>query len=194
MAENKVTLRQRFQAMPWWAVLIAGLAAILLSTLLIISPKTTVTAVMRIMGWLGLILGAVVVISIPFNRKLWGWKLFGGALAVIIGLVLRAHPLGSAYLLSALVVWCMGIGAILAGAALIIQGIAYAGWGRTIVGILSFAFGGVLIFTAVVGSLAVPALFGIAGVLGGVFVMGDAFRIRARAQAAQSGSLPGATG
>jgi len=184
MAGRKLTLRQRFQALPWWAVLLAGVAAILLGILLIIAPKNTVTTVMRIAGWLGIVVGAIVVISIPFNRRLWGWKLFGGTLAVIVGLALQAQPEVSAYILSALVVWCLGIGAILAGAALVIQGVAYAGWGHTIVGILSLGVGIVLVFTAVKLAPAVPGMFGIAGVLGGVLVIGNAFRTRARSQRA----------
>jgi uncharacterized membrane protein HdeD (DUF308 family) len=184
MAVRKPTLRQRFQALPWWAVPVAGVAAILLGILLMIAPKNTVTSIMWIAGWLGIVVGAVVVISIPFNRTIWGWKLFAGTLAIIIGLGMRARPLDSAYILSALVVWCLGIGTILTGAALIIQGVAYAGWGRTIPGILSLAFGVVLIFTAVIGALVVPSMFGIAGVVGGILVIVNAFRTRARSQRA----------
>jgi len=193
MAGRKLTLKQRFQALPWWVVLLAGVAAILVGILLIMAPKNTVTTIMWIAGWVAIVVGAVVVISVPFNRTIWGWKLFGGTTAVIIGLAMRAQPLNSAYILSALVVWCLGIGAILAGAALIIQGVAYAGWGHTIAGIFSLTFGIVLIFTAVIGALVVPAMFGIAGVLGGVLVIGNAFRVRRRGRT-QTRTLPDVMG
>ena len=43
----------------------------------------------------------IALISLAFNRVMWGYKLLGGLTAILIGLALVSEPLFGAYLLAA---------------------------------------------------------------------------------------------
>jgi uncharacterized membrane protein HdeD (DUF308 family) len=178
MTVRKMTVNDRIRALPWWAFLLVGLASLALGALLVISPQAAITNIFRIVGLLGILGGAAAIISILFSRRSWGWKLFGGILGLLIGLVLLASPLGTAYLAAAIVVWVVATAAILAGVGLIIWGVANALWEYTVLGILALGLGALLILTIAVGSLVVPWLFGIVAIIGGGAIIWDAFRMR----------------
>jgi uncharacterized membrane protein HdeD (DUF308 family) len=174
-------IRNWLRAVPWWVILLLGIASIVLGLLLVLSPRTTAEGVMRVVGVLAMIAGAVSIIRIPWDRRVWGWKLSGGALAIVLGFAIRTAPLVSAYLVSAIIFWTMGVGVLVAGAIGLIVGIALAQLGYIIVGALGLIFGIALVFTAVIGSVAVPSLIGIVGFLGGMLIIGVAFQRRSQA-------------
>lgn len=181
MSPQTTSLRKRFQTLPWWVVLLVGIASLVVGALLIVSPRTAITDFFRIAGAASAIGGAVTIIRILSDRRAWGWKLFGGIIAIVVGLLLLVLPLGSAYLASAFVVWLVGTMALLGGVGLIVLGVAFARWRYTVGGILAFAFGGLVILTMALSSLVViPLLFGIGAVAVGALAIREAFRMRVR--------------
>jgi uncharacterized membrane protein HdeD (DUF308 family) len=174
-------VQQRIEALPWWAVLLLGIAAALIGCFLLVSPKATATDIFRLLGLFFVVAGAQSMIGLVRDRRNWGWKVFAGVLGIIAGLVFLFEPTASAYLGSAIVVWFLGTAAILVGIALIIQGIAYAGWGHTVLGIVALIFGILVILLAALGALTMPWVFGLLAVVGGIFLVVDAVRMR-RAQ------------
>jgi uncharacterized membrane protein HdeD (DUF308 family) len=183
-------IRNRLRTMPWWAILLLGIASIVLGLLLVLSPKTTAMDVMRVVGVLAMIGGAVSIIRIPWDRRVWGWKLSGGAMAIVLGFAIRTAPLESAYLVSAIIFWTMGVGVLVAGAIGLIVGIGLMEIGYIIVGALALVFGIFLVFTAVIGSVAIPSLIGIVGFLGGMLIIGAAFQRRSQAPYRASNAQP----
>jgi uncharacterized membrane protein HdeD (DUF308 family) len=183
-------IRDRIRTLPWWAVLLLGIASIVLGLLLVLSPRATAEDVMRVVGVLAMIAGVVSIIRIPWDRHVWGWKLSGGLLAITLGFAMRTAPLVSAYLVSAIIFWTMGVGVLVAGAIGLIVGIALVEIGYIIVGALGLIFGIALVFTAVIGSVSVPSLIGIVGFLGGMLIIGAAFQRRSQAPYRAAGPQP----
>ncbi len=183
-------LRNGLRNLPWWVILLLGIAAILVGLALVLSPRNTAIAVMRVVGVVTMLGGAVTIVRIPWDRRVWGWKLSGGALAIIVGWGIFTQPLVSAYLVSAIIFWTAGVGVLVAGAVAVIAGIGLSQVAYVIVGALGLLFGVVLVFTAVVGAVAVPSLIGIVGFLGGLPIIGAAFQRRSQAQMRVSSMQP----
>jgi uncharacterized membrane protein HdeD (DUF308 family) len=182
--EQKV--QKRIETLPWWAVLLLGIAAALIGIFLLVSPKATATQIFQLLGLFFLIAGVLSLFGLLRDRRNWGWKVFAGVLGIIVGLVFLFEPTAAAYLGSAIVVWFLGTAAILVGIALIIQGVAYAGWGHTVLGIVALIFGILVILLAALGALTMPWVFGVLALVGGVLLVVDSIRM-ARGKAIDKG-------
>ena len=183
MDTGKMTSGRAFQGLPWWVVSSAGIASVGLGILLLISPTTALAALVRIVGWVGIVGGGAAILSILFDRAAWGWKLFGGSLSILVGMILASQPQASAYLVSAIVIFMLGTAFLLTGIVLLIMGIAIYAWARAVLGALIAAAGALLIFTVALSALLAPWLFAIAAVAGGALTIVQAVRMRAHGRA-----------
>jgi uncharacterized membrane protein HdeD (DUF308 family) len=180
MKSSQQGVQRKIESLPWWEILVPGVVAVFIGFWLLLSPQAAATDIFRLLGFFFLIGGIASIAGVLRSRAQWGYKVFGGLLAIILGLVLISQPLGSAYLASAAVIWIIGVGAILIGIALIIQGVAYAGWGHTILGIVCLALGGLFILGAAIGALVGPAAFGAVCLVGGTLAIVEGARVRGR--------------
>ena len=159
----------------------AGIIAVIIGVLLIISPKTTATYLFWFLGIACLIGSVVAVGSILFNRASWGWKLLAASIALVLGLALISAPLFSAYLLAAMALWILGAVVIVVGVVLIIMAFSDVGWWYGILGGLAIALGALLILGSVIGPLKAPWVFGLAAIVAGIMAIVAALRSRKRA-------------
>jgi uncharacterized membrane protein HdeD (DUF308 family) len=162
--------------------LLAGILAVVIGVLLILSPETTATYLFWILGIACLVGGAVAVGSILFSRASWGWKLLAAILAIVLGLALISQPLFSAYLVAAMALWVLGAVIVLVGVVPIVIGFSGFGWWYGILGALVIVIGVLLILVSVIGPLIAPWAFGIVAVIAGIGAVVAALRSRGRTQ------------
>jgi uncharacterized membrane protein HdeD (DUF308 family) len=79
---------------PWWLVLLEGIAAIILGLLLLTAPQATLLVLVQLLGIYWLVKGIFQIISIFIDSSRWGWKLFAGILGIVAGIIILGHPLG----------------------------------------------------------------------------------------------------
>jgi len=178
MAEANAITTQQEQVTPWWLVLINGIAALILGILLITNTGATVFILVQFLGIYWLISGIFSIIAIFVDSSSWGWKLFSGILGIIAGILVLNHSLWSALLVPTVLVLIIGIQGIIVGGIGIYQAFKGAGWGAGILGALSIIFGIILVANPILGAAALPWVLGIFGVVGGIFAIIAAFRMR----------------
>jgi uncharacterized membrane protein HdeD (DUF308 family) len=171
------------QQVPWWLVLVQGIAAIIVGVLLLIEPRMTTAVLVQVMGIYFLVAGIVNLVSLFVDRTAWGWKLVLGILGIIAGLMIIQHPLWSTLLVPATLVLVLGIQGLIFGIVGLIQAFQGAGWGAGILGVLSIIFGILLITNPVIAGFALPFVLGIFAVMGGILGLVAAFQMRAAAPA-----------
>jgi uncharacterized membrane protein HdeD (DUF308 family) len=167
-------------AMPWWVMLLQGIAALIIGFLLLTETGATLITLVILLGIYWFVLGIFDLVRIFADPSGWGWKLFSGIIGILAGLVLIRHPLWSAAIGASILVWVVGILGLIMGVVWIIRGIAGAGWGSAIVGVLSILLGLLLLFhtaatiTVLIYTAGVLLVIGgIAGIIGSI-----AFRVR----------------
>ncbi len=169
-------------AYPWWAVLIQGIAAVVIGGLLIAKPASTTLVLVLFLGWWWLISGIFDIISLFWNRSQWGWKLFSGILGILVGGFIIGSPLiGAASLLAAYAL-ILGIGGVVYGIIDIVKAFQGAGWGRGVLGFFSVIFGLIIAGNLVPAAAALPWVFGIFGVAFGIAAIIMSFQLK-KAQA-----------
>jgi uncharacterized membrane protein HdeD (DUF308 family) len=163
---------------PWWAVLIEGIAAIILGVLLLLNPAATTAIMIQFLGIYWFLGGILSIIRIFWDKSLWGWKLFAGLIGIVAGILILQHPLWSTLLVPLTLVWVFGFFGIVIGVVALIQAFSGGGWGIGILGVLSILFGIALMGNTVIGAVALPYVFGILGIVFGIGAIIGAFRLK----------------
>jgi uncharacterized membrane protein HdeD (DUF308 family) len=190
MKSSAMPMSQPSRSVPWWAVLLPGFVAVIIGVLLIVSPTVTATGVFLALGSVCILGGMIALISLAFNRVMWGYKLSGGLVGILIGLALVGQPLLSAYILAAAALWILGVGVLLGGFALVIGGLAYASWTPTArakawliagSGVICLIAGFGIVLGSAMGPLKAPWLYGVVVILAGVGAIAGGLNMRRRA-------------
>ena len=69
---------------PWWLILVEGIAVLILGVLLLVAPGMTTLILVQFVGIYWLIAGIFKIISIFMDSSGWGWKMAGG---IVVGLL-----------------------------------------------------------------------------------------------------------
>lgn len=176
MSEATMTSEERL--VPWWVVLIEGIAAIIIGVLLLANPRITTGVLIQFLGIYWFIVGIIDIVRIFIDSSMWGWKLFSGIIGILAGIAIIQYPLWASLLVPAVLVWVFGFFGIIIGIIGLIQAFQGAGWGAGILGVLSILFGLLLLFNAFVASLTLPFIFGILAIVGGLAALVMAFQSR----------------
>jgi uncharacterized membrane protein HdeD (DUF308 family) len=173
------TVSAEGKMVPWWLVLLQGIAAVIIGLLLLTATAQTVTFLVVFLGFYWLISGIFGIVSIFVDSSQWGWKLFLGILGIVAGIIVLNHPLWAAILVPTTLVIVLGIQGIIIGVIGLIQAFQGAGWGVAVLGVLSIIFGLILLFNPMVaGVLALPIVLGIFGIVGGILAIIAAFQMK----------------
>ena len=62
------------QKVPWWVILIQGIALVILGILFLTAPASTLVSLVFILGIYWLIGGIMDIVGIFLNKTAWGWK------------------------------------------------------------------------------------------------------------------------
>jgi len=172
-------------AFPWWIVLLEGIFAVIVGLLLLTAPGATLLYLVQVFGFYLFIGGILRMVSIFIDSSSWGWKLFGGILGILAGIVVLNHPLWSTIAIPTYLVYLIGVLAIAEGAVCLFMAFTGDGWGIGILGILSILFGIIVLANPLIGVVALPFVLGGFMLVGGIAAVVASFRLR---------SSPGATG
>jgi uncharacterized membrane protein HdeD (DUF308 family) len=163
---------------PWWLVLIEGISLIILGLLMLVSPGMSTLILIQFVGIYWLVAGIFKIVSIFVDSAEWGWKLVGGILGILAGLIVLQHPLWSPLMIGATLIIILGVQGLVFGVIGLVQAFRGAGWGAAILGAVSILFG--LLFLSNVGgfTLALPWTIGLLALVGGVLATIAAFRLK----------------
>lgn len=164
--------------MPWWLVLIEGIALIVLGLLFLAKPGMTTLVLVQFLGIYWLVAGVFRIISIFLDRAMWGWKLFAGILGIIAGLIVVRNPLWSTVILGNTLIVLVGIMSIVIGAISLWRAFKGAGWGEGILGAVSILFGILLLANVWLFTFSLPWTLGLLSIIGGVLAIWAAFQVK----------------
>jgi uncharacterized membrane protein HdeD (DUF308 family) len=165
-------------AYPWWAVLIQGIAALVIGLMLIASPARTTVALVYFIGWYWIVSGIFDLISLFWSRAMWGWKVFSGILGIVAGGYIVAAPLIGAAIVVGTVTLFLGINGMVIGVVDIVKAFQGAGWGKGLLGVFSLIIGAVIAFNFTTFALAMPWVWGVLGIGFGIAAIVMSFRLR----------------
>jgi uncharacterized membrane protein HdeD (DUF308 family) len=171
-------VQQEERNIPWWVVLLQGIAAVILGLFLLAKPGMTMVVVVQLIGIYWFVSGIFQIVAIFIDHTQWGWKLFSGILGIIAGMIIIQHPLWSPILLTSVLVIILGIEGIIIGIINLIQAFKGGGWGVGILGALSILFGIVLLANVMLATFSVPWVLGVLGIVGGIVAIIYSFRLR----------------
>jgi uncharacterized membrane protein HdeD (DUF308 family) len=167
------------RAIPWWLVLLMGIASAFLGLLLVTAPAISLIALVRLLGWFWLIKGILSIVAILTRDKnqSWGWLLFSGILGVVAGLAVLDHPLLAALWVPTVLTVFIAVDGIVLGAGYLGAAFRGAGWGAGIMGLISIVLGVILLGRPLIGAAVLPLLLGWWAIAGGVWAIILAFRL-----------------
>jgi len=168
----------------WWMPAVRGVIAILFGILALAWPGMTLLGLIALFAAYALVSGAVSVAAAWRNRKTdeeWWLPFLLGLVAIGAGIIAVIHPGLTALVL----VLVMGANALVSGvldiaAAIRLRKIIKDEWMLILNGIASIVFGTLVFLFPGAGALALIWLISLYAVVTGVFLLGFAFRVRAR--------------
>jgi uncharacterized membrane protein HdeD (DUF308 family)/predicted flap endonuclease-1-like 5' DNA nuclease len=164
---------------PWWLVLIEGIALVVLGLLLLAKPGMTTLILLQLLGIYWLLVGMFKIVSIFIDSTAWGWKLFAGIVGIIAGMLVFRHPLWGGSVLGATLIVFLGIAGVIMGAISLYQAFKGAGWGTGILGVVELILGILLLANVWLFTFSLPWTIGILALIGGIVAIIGSFRIRA---------------
>ncbi len=163
---------------PWWVILLTGIAALILGFLLLTEPGMTTLALVQFLGVYWFVAGIFSIVEIFLNSHNWGWKLVLGVIGILAGITILRHPITSAIFIPSLIVIFVAIEGIIFGFVSVVRAFSEHSWGMGILGALSVVFGFLILFSPQVATLALPIVIGILAIVGGIVAIVDSFRVR----------------
>jgi uncharacterized membrane protein HdeD (DUF308 family) len=168
-------IRTQIPTVPWWLMLITGVAAVLLGFFLIIAPAQTLVALVQFVGIYWLITGVFSIVSIVVDRSHWVWKLFSGVMGIVAGLFIIQHPLWSAAIVPTTVIVIAGAVGVIVGIMLLVWAFVERSWGVGILAVLSLILSIILFLSPFIAVAALPFVLGGLAILGGAGAIASAF-------------------
>lgn len=184
MAANASAISMETNPRPWWLMLIDGFAIAIISAILLwgdfLQKVETYQLLITMLGLWWILRGILDLVSMFVDSTAWGWKLFMGIVSIIAGSYVLSYPLVSAVAVPRVAVFVLGFWGLVNGIALLIMAFRGGGWGAGLLGVLEIVFGAVIMANwASLGSgLALLWTAAIFGVVGGIFMIVQAFRQR----------------
>jgi uncharacterized membrane protein HdeD (DUF308 family) len=159
-------------------VLLEGIISVILGLFLLSAPGATVLVLVQVLGFFWLIGGIFRIVSIFIDSTLWGWRLVGGILGILAGILVLQHPVWATVLVPAVIVIILGIQGLIQGVLGLIVAFQGGGWGVGILGVLSIVFGIILLINPLLGAVVFPIVLGALMLVGGIVAIVGAFRLR----------------
>ncbi len=134
------------------ALILGGITSIIFGVLLLTWTGATLTVITLLIGLWWLIQGLFLILSIFKDSSQWIWRLISGVIGVLAGILVLQHPLQSAVILPASLVFILGIMGIGIGITSIIAAFGGEGWGIGAFGIISIIIGATLTANVMLGA------------------------------------------
>ncbi len=166
MTTETVTTQSGKSSVPWWLILIEGIAANIVGLLLLANPGSTLAVLVRLLGIYFFVTGILSIIAIFIDSTAWGWKLFAGIIGILAGFIIIEYPLWSTLLVPTTFVLVIAVCEIIIGLINLVHAFQGAGWGKGILGVLSILLGVVLPARSILATITLPPCVGSSGNLG----------------------------
>ena len=165
----------------WWTLLARGAAAIAFGVLVIAAPRISLLALVFLWGFYALADG-VLALGLAFRgareHRSWGWPLFEGIVSIAAGGVAMFWPgITALLLLVVIAVWAIVTGVAEIAAAIELRRVVRGEWLLAVSGLLSIAFGALLLAFPGTGALAIVWAIGAYAVVFGVLLVALGFRV-----------------
>src|SRR5438034_740503 len=180
MASSTAVLPSAEQV-PWWLVLLEGIAGLLIGILLVTQPQATLYTIVLFVGVYWFVGGIIQLVMLFVDHRQWGWKLLSGVIGILAGLVVIRHPAWSAVLLPETLVWLLGLGGVVIGALWLFRSFAGGGWGQGILAAISILLGLFLLGHTFVSTVVLLYAVAIWAIFGGIVAIVGSFLLRSRA-------------
>lgn len=179
MAETNIAggLAAKGDLIPWWLVLLEGLAALIIGIYLVISPISTTIFLVQVLGWYWLVVGFSTLVTIFIDKTDWIWRAVSGILGILAGIVIIGHPIFSAIFVPGMIVIIVGVLAICFGFTRLFWAMK-EGWGAAIIGVLSVLFGLLILGAPLIGVTMLAYLLAGIGIIGGITTIYLALKLR----------------
>lgn len=163
----------------WWLVLIQGIATLLIGIFLLTDPVLTSRMIVFYIGIYWLVTGVLSLVRIFTDRGNTVWKLISGIIGILAGWFLVSNITDGATLVFGIAaVIILGVQGIIMGIFGLVESFQGAGWGPGIIGVISIIIGLMLLGSPLGYALVLPWVIGIFAIVGGIFTIFFAFRLR----------------
>jgi uncharacterized membrane protein HdeD (DUF308 family) len=166
----------------WWTILLRGIAAILFGFLALVAPGITLTALVLLFGAYALMdgIGAIILgIKDYGDQERWWATLIGGVVSVAAGVMTFVLPgITAVALLMLIAAWAIVRGMFDIVAAVQLRDAIEGEWMLALAGVLSVAFGALMILFPGAGALAVIWWIGAFAIALGAALVVLSFRVR----------------
>ncbi|HWQ18945.1 MAG TPA: HdeD family acid-resistance protein [Methanotrichaceae archaeon] len=163
---------------PWWTVLLEGIAALIIGLLFLAAPVFTLLAAVSFLGAYWFVIGVLAIISMFVDRSNLGLKLIVGILGIIAGIAVLEYPAISAIVVPATLILYIAILGVFLGLVSLYRAASSRAWGHAVTGIISILFGLLIIANPLAAVMALPYVLGIIGVIGGIITIAGALSLR----------------
>ena len=185
MATSQSYALQSF-AKAWWVLLLWGLTFLIAGLCLLFWPVRTAAVLVAIMAAFLLISGIIGAISAVVHRDSgWGWRLAGGIVGVLVGIILLANPVVGALIIVTAQFFLLALGLIVMGIAIMVGGkytsdaIGYQwSWGNFFLGVLVVLLGIFFLLRPLLGIFTLLLLTALVAIIGGVLLIVESFRVK----------------
>jgi len=162
---------------PWWLILIEGIAVLVLGVLLLTSPLATTIILVTFLGAYFLVSGIFNIVAVFTNKqRKWYWSLLIGILGIIAGLFVLEYPLWSTVVVASTLTIMIGVWALMMGILYLIKGFQGEGVWSIILGIIDIVIGIWLLTNIGRATLSLPWAIGFLAVIGGIVLIILAFK------------------
>jgi uncharacterized membrane protein HdeD (DUF308 family) len=167
----------------WWALVLRGLLGVALGVLTFTLPEATLGALVLVFGAYALVdgvLGVIAAVGGARGDRSWWALLLGGLAGILAGVAALALPEATALvLLYVIAAWAVLTGGLEVTAAVRLREQIRDEWLLGLSGLLSIAFGVLIMIAPAAGPLAVVLVIGAYAVLSGLVLLVLGLRLRA---------------
>ena len=187
----------RSLARNWWALVIRGVAGVLFGIGALVWPPAAVAALVLLFGAYALVDGIfniVAAVRAPREGRRWGWLTFSGLIGIATGLITFFFPGITALALVVLIAsWSVVTGVAEIVAAIRLRKQIRHEWLWILSGLLSVAFGVLLLVLPAAGAVALAVWIGAYMLVFGALLIGFGLRLRKWRQTGRTSenSIPG---
>lgn len=183
-ATGPMTMEANNRVVPWWLVLISGIAAVILGILLFVRPLSSTLFLVQVLGWYWFFTGIMHIVSMFMDSRSWGWKLFLGIVGILAGLFIINNPITGGLAVGFTLVIIIGIQGIIYGIIELIAAFQGGGFGAGILGVISIIFGIIILGSPLISVAVLPWVLGAFAVVGGIALIAASFAQKGRVGAA----------
>jgi uncharacterized membrane protein HdeD (DUF308 family) len=160
----------------WWVLILRGVAAIAFGILLIAVPMRALFALVMVWGAYAAVDGLLSLFLAAKRGRAghrWGWMFVEGLAGIAAAVLAFAWPrLTALVLLSVIAIWAVITGVAELATAMRIRRHMRSEWLLVCAAVLSIAFGVMLLWSPVVGAMALVKMIGVYGLIFGLLFIG----------------------